>query len=140
MFLLGVLISGGYGLNTVELFLHPEDVARTGITPCLVPALGNVYWRHTMNNLTVCGGLDHLNNAFGVCATLDVEAGGWPITHTLGYLRCRHLSWDQDDGFYLIGGDNGGINWIDTVENVWPDGTGLWNGTVTEEPYTYQVK
>ena len=78
-----------------------------------------------MNNLTVCGGLDHLNNAFGVCATLDVEAGGWPITHTLGFLRCRHLSWDQDDGFYLIGGDDGGIMdnalYIMTIENVLPD-------------------
>ena len=125
MFVLGVLISGGYGLNTVELFLHPEDETRTGLTSCSVPSLGNVYWRHTMNNLTVCGGLDHLNNAFGVCATLDVEAGGWPITHTLGFLRCRHLSWDQDDGFYLIGGDDGGIMdnalYIMTIENVLPD-------------------
>ena len=105
----GVLISGGYNGTAVshvnELFIHPDDVPQ-GFVPCFVPQLDRARWRHTMNNLTVCGGLDAFNQPLHICSKYDFTFGHWYASHNLKHSRCRHLSWDVDSILYLIGGDD----------------------------------
>ena len=54
--------------DMVELFLLPEEWRRgQGGHNSLLNPLENVRWRHTMNNLSVCGGLDHVRGKIYPC-------------------------------------------------------------------------
>ena len=80
-----------------------------------------------MNNLTVCGGLNGDDVGLSSCMQFDDSGVGftWLLSHQLNNQRCRHVSWDVDvdDSVYLIGGDDGYGNEMNTIEIVSSDGS-----------------
>ena len=76
-----------------------------------------------MNNLTVCGGLYGNDQGSSICHSLDVDSGGWFLSHQLEKYRCRHNSWDIDESVYLIGGDDGNMNNAMNYEILSKDGS-----------------
>ena len=81
-----------------------------------------------MNNLTVCGGLNGDDVALSSCIQFLRSGVGftWLLSHQLNNRRCRHVSWDEwdnHDSVYLVGGDDGAGNEVDTISIVSSYGT-----------------
>ncbi len=98
--ILVVLITGGSGLNTAELFL-PSDG-----TSCTLPHLPQSRDYHTVDNHILCGG-DGTGNS---CLKWSPDTGTWEELLTLDVDRYFHVSWTpaSGTGTYLIGGGFGG--------------------------------
>merc|ERR1719210_2733070 len=89
-----LIISGGDSVgNTVEVF-----VPSTG-QHCQLPDLPDTIFAHTMEEMTVCGGLSSTTRS---CLTLI--DGTWQTTTTLLASRYFHSSWASPSGVILIGG------------------------------------
>ena len=102
--ILAVLIAGGYGLDTAELFL-PSDG-----TSCTLPPLpGRVYdsrYLHTADHNLLCGG-QYTEDS---CIQWSPNTGTWEERLTLDVGRMGHVSWTTERGTYLIGGDRTGFS------------------------------
>ena len=94
--ILAVLITGGWGQNTAELFL-PSDG-----TSCTLPSLPQIRYRHTVDNHILCGG----DGTEGSCLQWRPDTGTWEELLTLDTIRYHHVSWTPASGTstYLIGG------------------------------------
>jgi len=91
----GILISGGDSYGSVEVF-NPT----TGQS-CELPSLPYQRFRHTMDGMTICGGVSDDNG--NTCLTFS--SGQWVNSHTLTQDRSDHCSWSTSDGIVLLGGD-----------------------------------
>merc|ERR1719369_1453224 len=91
----GILISGGMGANTsVEVFNPTTNQS------CVLPSLPEQRITHTMDLLTICGGLDTLTT----CITFS--SGRWMTSHVLPEERWYHTSWATGTGsILLLGGE-----------------------------------
>merc|ERR1712013_734083 len=90
----GILISGGDD-SSVEVF-NPT----TGQS-CELPSLPYQRSGHTMDGMTVCGGVFTGNG--NTCITFS--SGEWVNSHALAQDRSDHCSWSTRDGIMLLGGD-----------------------------------
>merc|ERR1719295_461938 len=110
-----LIISGGEPQdsagNSVEVF-----VPSTG-QHCQLPDLPGA-WRdvHTMEEMTVCGGVDTERS----CLTLI--DGTWQTTTTLLEERFHHSSWASPSGVILLGGSYSSSR---TSERIQEDGTSV---------------
>ena len=96
-----MIITGGYGLSSVEVY-HPGTN-----TSCFLPSLPETIARHSQDGLVKCGGYDYSD--FGrSCHTLNTDTAQWTKTHSLSVKRDGHSSWKRPDGNILIigGGDS----------------------------------
>ena len=89
-----IVISGGMGANTsVEVFNPNTNQS------CLLPSLPEQRISHTMDYLTICGGM----YTFTSCITFS--SGKWVTSHSLPEERWYHNSWDSGtDSILLLGG------------------------------------
>ena len=96
IYILAVLITGGSGLDTAELFL-PSDG-----TSCALPSLSQDRYYHTVDNHILCGGSYTEDN----CLQWIPDTGTWEELLTLDLERSYHVSWTpaSGTGTYLVGG------------------------------------
>ena len=90
-----LLVSGGYphttSSNTAEIFL-PFTMQH-----CRLPDIpGNPRWYHTMEDLSICGGLWSETDVRKTCLTLRGE--GWEVSSHLLHQRPYHSSWASPSG------------------------------------------
>ena len=118
---LGVLISGGAGLETeskVELF-HAERKFS-----CALPDLpeNNGRSRHTSNGGVLCGGQASGSND-GPTTCMDISSGSWSSSNyqTLNAKYTDHSSWNWglSESFMLLGGGD----FTNTTDIVHSNGT-----------------
>ena len=111
LILVAVLITGGNGESTAELFLPSAG------TSCVLPSLPDNRALHTVDNNIICGGF-HTNDT---CLKWSPDTGTWEELTTLEVKRSEHVSWTPgtDIGTYLMGG------WDSrrTTTLIKPDGT-----------------
>jgi len=90
----GILLSGGFAANTsVEVFNPNTNKS------CLLPSLPEQRLCHTMDYLTICGGM----YTFTSCITFS--SGEWVTSHSLPEERWYHNSWVMEaDSILLLGG------------------------------------
>ncbi len=93
-----ILIAGGWVRSTVEYF-SPDN----SLPECSLPPLPGVRYGHSMNGLTVCGGIG--DNEYN-CMTLGPRV--WIKTHTLSQGRYGHVTWRRDNDILLMGGNTSG--------------------------------
>ena len=93
--LVAVLITGGEGESTAELFLPFAG------TSCVLPSLPDNRARHTVDNNIICGGKFRYN-----CLKWSPDTGSWEALLTLDIYRTEHVSWTPEcgRGTYLMGG------------------------------------
>ena len=118
VFLVSVLIAGGYNSNTSELFLPS-----TG-TSCTLPAFPESRYYHTLDKNILCGG--YLTETRTSCIQLSPDDGTWKQLLTLDLERRAHLSWTPESGIgtYLMGGHIPPSNtFTNTTTLIKPDGT-----------------
>lgn len=108
------MISGGVKCeNSTSCDGASESVTLTEIwSPtrgqCSIPNSNVSRIFHSLDGLIACGGYEFLNGsavydkASSTCETF--VNGKWIISHTLLSPRFGHVSWNSDDGIYLIGG------------------------------------
>ena len=98
--ILAVLITGGLGLNTAEIFLPSSG------TSCTLPLLPQTRRRHTVDNHILCGGPDISASDSDSCLQWSPDTGTWEELLTLDVGRYNHVSWTpaSGTGTYLIGG------------------------------------
>ena len=89
-----ILITGGYGLNTTELFLLSSG------TSCTLPPLPHTRYGHTLDQHILCGGKDSEDT----CLQWSPDTGTWEELLTLDVPRSNHVSWTTGIGTYLMGG------------------------------------
>ena len=120
LFSLGVLISGGDGVETeskVELFDINEKVS------CTLPDLpeNNGRSRHTSNGGVLCGG-QATGSKDSATTCLDISSGSWSSSNyeTLNAKFSDHISWNLGlrESFMLLGGGQQ----LKTTNIVHPDG------------------
>ena len=94
--ILAVLITGGQGLDTAELFLPSNG------TSCTLPSLPQWREAHTVDNHILCGGAGSTSDS---CLQWSPDTGTWKELLTLDVGRVRHVSWTpaSGTGTYLIG-------------------------------------
>ena len=114
---LGVLISGGW--NGVEFLKSIEIYNPVTNTTCSLPQLPEARYVHTQDGELACGG--SVSTAGNTCVKWSSESGSWTQSHTLRQSRYFHVSWNTEDGVYLMGG-NYGSN-MKTTELVKADGS-----------------
>ena len=107
---LAVLITGGYGLNTTELFLPSSG------TSCTLPPLPDTRHEHTLDYPILCGG----QYTGDTCVQWSPDTGTWEELLTLDVSRSGHVSWTPDNGIgtFLMGG---GVEMSTTL--ITPDGS-----------------
>ena len=110
----GVLITGGTGLNTAEIYLPSSGAS------CILPQLPDVRRYHTVEQTgLLCGG----SFTADTCVQWSSDTGTWEQSLTLDTVRYNHVSWtpDPDIGTHLIGGADyiGGT----TSSLIKPDGS-----------------
>ena len=78
--------------QSVEVFPVPE-----GYSSCAIPNLPSIFANggHSVNGLIACIGSE--------CQKLEVT--GWKSFKGISPERKHHVSWETDDGIYLIGGE-----------------------------------
>jgi len=111
-----LIISGGY-TNPYAYKISDDQsvevyVPSTG-QHCQLPDLPDKRGYHSMEKMTVCGGIDTRTS----CLTLT--DAGWQITTTLLEERSYHSRWDSPDGVILLGGQYSST----TTEKILQDGT-----------------
>ena len=115
---LGVLISGGYNRNGA-VYQSVEIYNPSTNTTCSLPKLPVGRYGHTQDVNLVCGGPSSSTRT--TCVKWSSESGSWTQSHTLHQSRVYHVSWNTEDGVYLMGG-NYGSN-MKTTELVKADGS-----------------
>ena len=105
--ILAILITGGAGLNTAELFLPLDG------TSCTLPPLPQNRRYHTVNNHILCGGIYTSDS----CLHWNPDTGTWEELLTLDVERSSHVSWTpaSGTGTYLIGGFGSGRGMTTTL-------------------------
>ena len=88
MYFLALLITGGSGLDTAELYLPSLG------TSCSLPSLPKVTYDHTVDNDIVCGG----SLTSDSCLKWSPSSGSWEDMLTLDIERYRHVSWTLGSG------------------------------------------
>ena len=111
-FILGVLISGGASCeSTTSCEGEPVDSVEIWSPlrgQCTIPSSNITRVFHTLDGIVACGGYEYVNGsaiydrASSTCETF--VDGKWIVSHTLLSPRFAHISWNTDDGIYLIGG------------------------------------
>ncbi len=98
-----VLITGGAGQNTAELFLSSEG------TSCTLSALPENRRDHTVDNHILCGGAGSAKSKS--CLLWSPDSGTWDdwggeLDAVYAEYRYSHVSWtpSAESGTYLIGG------------------------------------
>ena len=106
--ILAVLIAGGYGLDTAELFL-PSDG-----TSCTLPPLPQDRYDHTVDNHILCGGGATSGDS---CLTWSPDTGTWEDLLTMDMGRGNHVSWTPANGTgtYLMGGSASAVGMTTTL-------------------------
>ena len=100
----GILISGGFAANTsVEVFNPNTNKS------CLLPFLPEQRLCHTMDYLTICGGM------YTFTSCISFSSGEWVTSHSLPEERWYHNSWVMDDDSILL---LGGLESPDTTDVV----------------------
>ena len=109
-----IVISGGNRLSTVEYFSPDNSLPHC---ECSLPSLPRDRSAHTMNGLTVCGGVAANNDN---CMTLGLR--GWKTSHHLSTSRYYHVAWRRHNhGIMLMGGYTSGTK--NTTELAGQDGS-----------------
>ena len=98
LILVAVLITGGAGGATAELFLPSVG------TSCVLPPLPDPRRRHTVDNNIICGGIDTRDT----CMKWSPDTGSWEALLTLDIDRYEHVTWTprHGRGTYLMGGEH----------------------------------
>ena len=99
--ILVVLISGGYWSSstaTVEIY---NPATNTGYS--LPQSFEARYW-HTQDGGLVCGGGAAAGHSPFSCDKWNSDSGTWTQSHTLRHVRQAHVSWETENGVYLMGG------------------------------------
>ena len=97
----GVLITGGPGLNTAEIYFPSSGAS------CILPQIPDVRAQHTVEQTgLLCGGYPTTST----CLQWSSDTGTWEQYLTLDTERWHHVSWTPDPviGSYLIGGSSAG--------------------------------
>ena len=100
----GVLITGGDGLRSSEIYLPSSGAS------CSLPQLPDVRTQHTVEQTgLLCGG-GITSGTSDSCLQWSSDSGTWEQSLTLDTGRSLHVSWTPDPviGSYLIGGDSAG--------------------------------
>ena len=108
----GILASGGYNggnLKSVEIYNPVSNIS------CSLPEFPSQRQRHSQDGALACGGGGNDKN----CVKWSSDSGTWTQSHTLIQRRYYHVSWNTDDGVYLMGGAYS----LKTTELVKNDGT-----------------
>ena len=111
-----VLITGGTGKNTAELYIPSLR------TSCSLPSLPEERDVHTLDNDILCGGAGTSDN----CLQWSPSTGSWEALLTLDIRRYNHVSWTPGSGIgtYLMGGEDASMNTpMNTTTLIKPDGT-----------------
>ena len=115
MFLIsGVLISGGHRGGTIFKSVEMYNPATN--TTCSLPQLPVERYHHSQDGDLACGGRTY-GNTLTTC--VKWSSGNWTQTHTLSHKKYSHVSFNTEDGVYLMGGYGS----TETTELVKEDGT-----------------
>jgi len=103
----GIIISGGYGLSAEYASSSVEVFDPTTGQSCELPSLPVDRHGHTMDGLTICGGMD-IASLTGTTDTnttcITFSSGEWVTSHSLAEVRLYHSSWATAEGIMLVGG------------------------------------
>ena len=113
-----VLITGGQGIKSAEIYLAESNISCT--LPDLPMGRFDAKDHHTQNNGLACGGWAGLaGNNQKSC--VEWKNGNWTLSHnnSLSEMRWGHVSWATGSGVYLMGGYWSG----NTTELVKEDGS-----------------
>ena len=109
----GILISGGYSaLTSVEVYSPGTNYH------CVLPSLPDKRWGHTMDGLTLCGGV------LTRTTCISFTSGKWVTSHALAEWRTYHTSWyiKEEGKIILMGGINNGGNTTEIITEEEKDG------------------
>ena len=68
---------------------------------CVLPALPDQRYLHTISSLTLCGG--YFTSTRTSC--ISFSSGVWVPSHSLAERRSWHTSWEREEGLLLLGGE-----------------------------------
>jgi len=110
-----LIISGGGPSSSVGQSVEVY-VPSTG-QHCQLPDLPAWRYHHSMEKMTLCGGVPGSRTQTPCLTLTDV---GWEVTTTLLERRYYHVSWDSPAGVILMGGGGSSRK---TTEKILQDGT-----------------
>jgi len=83
----------------------------TNTTNCTLPSLPQGLQGHSLDHLTLCGGLSKTNGSIGNISSscLQLQGDNWTEIVTLSTPRAYHVTWPRRGGLQLLGGYAGNM-------------------------------